>query len=250
MSKLLTISGVRGYIDAHGTAQLNLEDVARGLGFIENKSGKEYVMWRRVNQYLFDLKFGSADFFGTIAEEQFIPENIFYRLAMKAKNETAEKFQSVVADEILPAIRKTGTYSTQPQLTKMQILELAIESEKKVLELQATITDQKPKVLLAESITASEKSILISELAKILKQNGIEIGQNRLFEWMRCNGYLGKKNGDNYNLPTQKAMDMKLFEIKKTAINHSNGIVIERTAKVTGKGQLYFINKFLSNEGE
>jgi Rha family phage regulatory protein len=138
---------------------------------------------------------------------------------------------------------------TKPQqLTRMQILEMALASEKKVIELEATIIDQKPKVLLANSVTASKKSILIGELAKILKQNGIDIGQNRLFEWLRSKGYLGRKSGDNFNLPTQKAMEIGLFEIKKTAINHSDGIRIERTTKVTGKGQLYFVNKFLSKE--
>jgi prophage antirepressor-like protein len=106
LSNLITISGVRGFIDENGTAQLNLEDCARGLGFTEIKDGKEYVMWRRVKGYLVS--------FGTTAEAEFIPENIFYRLAMKAKNETAEKFQALVADEILPAIRKTGTYSAKP----------------------------------------------------------------------------------------------------------------------------------------
>jgi Rha family phage regulatory protein len=139
----------------------------------------------------------------------------------------------------------------QPQqLTRMQILEIAIAAEKQVVELQATITEQRPKILLANSVTASKKSILIGELAKILKQNGIDIGQNRLFEWLRSKGYLGKKSGDNFNLPTQKAMEIGLFEIKKTAINHSEGIRIERTTKVTGKGQLYFVNKFLNNNLE
>ncbi|MCC5465572.1 phage antirepressor KilAC domain-containing protein [Pelosinus baikalensis] len=138
---------------------------------------------------------------------------------------------------------------TQPQqLTRMQILEIAMAAEKQVVELQATITEQRPKVLLANSVTASKKSILIGELAKILKQNGIDIGQNRLFEWLRSKGYLGRKCGDNFNLPTQKAMEIGLFEIKKTAINHSDGIRIERTTKVTGKGQLYFVNKFLTKE--
>lgn len=136
------------------------------------------------------------------------------------------------------------------QLTRMQILEIAMAAEKQVVELQATITEQRPKVLLANSVTASKKSILIGELAKILKQNGIDIGQNRLFEWLRSKGYLGRKSGDNFNLPTQKAMEIGLFEIKKTAINHSDGIRIERTPKVTGKGQLYFVNKFLNNSSE
>lgn len=250
MNDLITISGVRGFIDENGTAQLNLEDVARGLGFTETKNAKEYVMWRRVFDYLRS--------FGTCAENEvnvpeFIPENIFYRLAMKAKNETAEKFQAIVADEILPAIRKTGTYSAKPQqLTKLEILELAIASEKKVIELQSTIEQQKPKVLYADATAGSNSSILVSELAKILKQNGVDIGQNRLFEWLRENGYLNRQKGETYNLPTQKSMDLGVMEIKNTAsVSASgNGSLIFRTTKITGKGRIYFVNKFLNNNLE
>lgn len=116
-SKLITVSGVTGYEDKNGTAYLRLEDVARGLGFTESKDGREYVMWRRVVSYL--------QSFGTSAEDgnmpEFIPENIFYRLAFKAKNEVAERFQSKVADEVLPAIRRTGTYSVKP-MTEAELI--------------------------------------------------------------------------------------------------------------------------------
>ncbi len=126
MSKLLTIKGIRGFIDNDGVAQLNLEDVARGLGFTETaKSGNETLRWRTIIPYLVELKAiaGSCD-----AVPTFIPENIFYRLAMKAKNETAEKFQSIVADEILPAIRKTGTYSAK-QVPQSKLDELEVKSK-------------------------------------------------------------------------------------------------------------------------
>lgn len=116
MNELITVSGVTGYIDENGTAQLRLEDVARGLGFTDSSKGPEYVRWNTVSAYLQSFGFSQE-----VAKDMFIPENIFYRLAMKAKNETAEKFQALVADEILPAIRKTGTYSSKP-MTEIQML--------------------------------------------------------------------------------------------------------------------------------
>jgi phage antirepressor YoqD-like protein len=245
VSSLITIANVRGFIDENGTAQLNKEDISRGLGFVQIKNGTEYVRWSTVNGYLND--FGVSQ----LVEKEFIPENIFYRLAMKAQNQTAEEFQIKVADEILPAIRKTGTYSVKhPQeLSRLEILELAIESEKKVIELQSQITMDKPKVLFAEAVSTSENSILIGEMAKIIRQKGVDIGQNRFFGWLREQGYLGKKFGDNYNLPTQKSMDLGLFEIKKTVIHRSSGqIHISRTPKVTGIGQIYFVNKLLNKQ--
>ncbi|MFJ7661981.1 phage antirepressor KilAC domain-containing protein [Lysinibacillus sp. NPDC097162] len=122
-----------------------------------------------------------------------------------------------------------------------------IEEEKQRLMLAAKVEEQKPKVLFAEAIQASKTTILIGEYAKILKQNGIDIGQKRLFEWLRDNGYLIKRKGSDYNTPTQKSMELNLFEIKETPIYHSSGeISISRTSKITGKGQAYFINKFLT----
>ena len=117
---------------------------------------------------------------------------------------------------------------------------------KKIELLENKVKEDKPKVLFAESVTASKTSILVGDLAKIIKQNGIDIGQKRLFEWMRENAYLIKRQGSDYNMPTQKSMELELFEIKETAVTHSDGhISINKTPKVTGKGQLYFINKFL-----
>jgi anti-repressor protein len=122
---------------------------------------------------------------------------------------------------------------------------LKIENDKKLRQLE----QQEPKVLFANSVQASTTSILVGELAKILKQNGIEIGQNRLFAWMRDNGYLISRKGTDYNMPTQKSMDLRLFTIKETTINHSDGhISVSKTPKVTGKGQVYFINIFKKTE--
>lgn len=116
-----------------------------------------------------------------------------------------------------------------------------------VKKLETKLEEQKPKVMFAEAVTASKDSILIRELAKILKQNGYDTGEKRMFAWLREQGYLIKKEGSDYNLPTQRAMNLGLFEIKKTAINHSNGeIEIKKTPKITGKGQLYFINKIIN----
>ena len=117
---------------------------------------------------------------------------------------------------------------------------------KKIEVLENKVKEDKPKVLFAESVATSKTSILVGDLAKIIKQNGIDIGQKRLFEWMRENGYLIKRQGSDYNMPTQKSMELELFEIKETAVTHSDGhISINKTPKITGKGQVYFINKFL-----
>lgn len=110
-------------------------------------------------------------------------------------------------------------------------------------------TANKPKVIFADAVSASERSILGGELAKLLRQNGVEIGQNRLFDWMRQNGFLIRRQGTDYNMPTQKAMEMGLFEIKETSVVHSAGnVTINKTPKVTGKGQVYFINRFLDRK--
>ena len=148
MSNLLTISGVRGFIDESGTAQLNLEDVARGLGFTQTqtKGDKQYTSVRWVTVYEYLEGFGFPQLAGEENKESFIPENIFYRLAMKAKNETAEKFQAIVADEILPAIRKTGTYSVAPQLSQLEIMvqsaQALLEHDKEINQLTANQTKQ------------------------------------------------------------------------------------------------------------
>ena len=120
----------------------------------------------------------------------------------------------------------------------------------KLKRLESKVEADAPKVLFANAVSASKTSILVGELAKLLKQNGVDIGQHRLFRWMRENGYLIRRNGTDFNMPTQKSMDLGLFTVKETAITHSDGTVtVSKTTKVTGKGQQYFIQKFLGEEG-
>lgn len=250
--KVISISGVDCY-EKDGTAYLKLENVARGLGFTQiAASGNEVVRWERVKKYLSELSIPTS---GDGAElPDFIPENIFYRLAMKAKNETAEKFQALVADEIIPSIRKHGVYMTADTLEKalsspdflIQLATKLKEEKERNAALLEDVSRMKPKEIFADAVSVSDTSILIGELAKILKQNGIDIGQNRLFEWMRSNGYLIRRKGTDYNMPTQKSMELDLFEIKERTIANPDGSVrITKTVLVTGKGQQYFINKFL-----
>lgn len=121
--------------------------------------------------------------------------------------------------------------------------------QRKALESKAKL--DKPKVIFADAVAASESPMLIGELAKVIKQNGVDIGEKRLFDWMRSHGYLISRKGTDYNAPTQKSMDMGLFKVKETAITHGDGhVTVSRTTKVTGKGQQYFINKFLSGRYE
>lgn len=139
---------------------------------------------------------------------------------------------------------------TRPQqLTRMQILEIAMAAEKQVVELQTTIDQQKPKVVFAESVECSKGSILVKGLSVILKQNGMDVGQNRLFEILRNEGYLSRQKGYNYNKPTQRSLDLKVMEEKTTTINRPDREpIVTQTPLITGKGQLYFVNKFLSKE--
>ena len=254
-NEIITIKNVRGYIDEKGTAWLNLEDVAKGLGFTEkSKSGNIVVRWRTVRQYLKDLKViaDSCDGVGKENLPEYIQENVFYKLCMKANNEVARKFQDRVCDEILPSIRKYGMYATDELLDNPDlIIKMATklkEEKAKNKELEDKMKENKPKVLFADSVETSKNTILIGELAKIIKQNGVDIGQKRLFTWLRDNGFLIKREGTDYNMPTQKSMELELFEIKETAVTHSDGhISINKTPKVTGKGQVYFINKFLKD---
>lgn len=183
-------------------------------------------------------------------------ESEVYRLTMKSKLPDAEKFQDWVCDEVLPSIRKHGAYMTQETLEKALtspdfLIQLATnlkEEKQKRIEAEQKIQQDAPKVLFADAVSTSQRSCLVAELAKILQQNGVNIGQNRLFSWMRKNGYLCQKGG-YYNQPTQKAMELKLFELKKTSIIKPDGSVLETTTtKVTGKGQIYFINKFLKKD--
>ena len=186
-----------------------------------------------------------------------INESGLYSLVLSSKLPTAKKFKRWVTSEVIPSIRKHGAYMTPDKLeevllkpdTLIQLAQNLKDEQEKRRALEVKVEEQKPKVLFAESVEAAKTSILIGELAKLLKQNGINIGQNRLFEWLRNNGYLIKRQGSDYNMPTPRAMELGLFEIKETTITHSDGhIHVSKTPKVTGKGQVYFVNLFLSKE--
>lgn len=182
-----------------------------------------------------------------------------YALVLSSRKPEAKQFKRWITHEVIPTIRKTGGYVANDDLFIQTYLPHADEQTKLLfkttLETMKRQNEQialmKPKALFADAVESSESSVLIGELAKILRQNSIDIGQNRLFEWLRNNGYLIKQKGENYNLPTQYSMDLGLFEIKKRTINNPDGSVrVTRTPKVTGKGQIYFVNKFLSVKGK
>lgn len=179
-------------------------------------------------------------------EVKFIPEGDVYRLIVRSKLPSAEKFEKWVFDEVLPSIRQTGGYQMGMPQGK-ELLALAVLEAQKTIEAQnKDIERMKPKEIFADAVSASHTTILIGELAKLLRQNGIDIGAKRLFAWMRDNGYLVKRQGTDYNTPTQKSVDLGVLTTKETTVLHSDGSTkIVKTAKVTGKGQQYFINKFL-----
>lgn len=190
-------------------------------------------------------------------EMQLLTEDGLYEVLMQSRKPIAKQFKKEVK-HILKNIRKHGGHLTdqtieQALLNPDVLIQLAnnikseqekrLAAEQAVYEANQIIEQQKPKVLFAESVSASETSILVREFSKILKQNNIDFGEKRLFHWLRENGYLIKRPGSDYNSPTQRSMDMKLFEVKETPINRSDGISIMRTSKITGRGQLYFLEK-------
>ena len=196
------------------------------------------------------LKQGLIDNLGRTQETIFINESGLYSLIMGSKLPQAKQFKRWVTSEALPSIRKYGGYiKDQETLTDEELIAKAlVVAQNKIAEKDKQIEQMKPKAIFADAASASHTSILIGELAKILRQNGIEIGQNRLFSWLRDNGYLIKRRGTDYNMPTQTAMEKGLFEIKETVISHSDGHTsINKTTKVTGKGQQYFINHLIYN---
>lgn len=175
-----------------------------------------------------------------------INEPGFYKLVLKSRKPEAKAFQRWVTHEVLPSIRKKGGYiAAAADETPEQIMARAVLLAQDTIERQkAQIEELKPKALFADAVAASDGTCLIGSFAKILQQNGINIGQNRLFAWMRENGYLGK-SGSNHNIPTQRYVEMGLFRTKETPIVHADGrVTINFTTRLTGKGQLYFMNKF------
>ena len=178
-----------------------------------------------------------------------INESGLYSLILSSKLPKAKEFKRWVTSEVLPSIRKHGAYAVDELLNDpefaIKTFTALKEERQRSKRLSEQIEADKPKVIFADSVSAAKSSILVGDLAKLLKQNGINIGQNRLFEWLRQKGYL-IKGGSSKNMPTQKAAEMGLFEVKVSTVNNPDGSIREtKTTKVTGKGQVYFVNKFL-----
>lgn len=213
-----------GYAEPRSAVSKKVEEADRGVAEMETPSGKQNM---------------------TI-----INESGLYALIFGSKLESAKRFKHWVTSEVLPAIRKHGVYAVDELLNDPEMAIKAFtalkEEREKNKKLQTDVDRMKPKEIFADAVSASQTSILIGDLAKILKQNGINTGQNRLFETLRKDGYPIKQKGSNWNMPTQRAMEMGLFEIKESTHIDGNGCnVTTKTTKVTGKGQQYFINRYL-----
>lgn len=193
------------------------------------------------------------DSIGRMQNSPIINESGLYSLILGSKLPSAKRFKHWVTSEVLPAIRRNGVYMTDDKAYDIthnpdSLADLLLKAGEQLKQKDIIIQEMKPKALFADAVTTSNTSILIGDLAKIIKQNGYDIGQKRLFEWMRSNGYL-IKSGNSKNMPTQKSMDMKLFEVKESVIQNPDGSIrVTRTTKVSGTGQQYFINKFLDRE--
>lgn len=238
---------IRIVMNQHNEPMFVAGDIANALGYSKpNNAVSKHCKHATLKQ-------GIIDNIGREQTMNIIPESDVYRLMMKSKLPEAERFQDWVFEDILPTIRKHGIYATTTIIEQMlsnpdaaiQLLSTLKEERLKRIEVEAKNKELQPKAIFADAVATSNKSCLIGELAKIICQNGIDIGQNKLFRWMRNNGYLCSK-GESHNQPTQKAMNLGLFEIKKTTITKpDNTLLVTVTTKVTGKGQIYFVNKFL-----
>ena len=180
-----------------------------------------------------------------------INESGLYSLILKSKKPQAKQFKRWVTHEVLPTIRKHGAYMTdekaQDIISGNGLADLLLQAGNQIKQLELEKSQMKPKALFADSVSASESTILIRDLAKILKQNGIDIGEKRLFTWLRDNGYLVKKIGSDYNSPTQRSMNLGILEFTESTYVHNGKTIVTKTPKVTGKGQIYFVNKFLQD---
>lgn len=228
--------------------QFCLADVCKALGLTA----------KFVNQRLGDEVVSNHPIIDSLGREQqalFVNEDGLYDVILDSRKAEARQFRKWITGEVLPTIRKHGAYMTDDALQKAIqnpdfLIQLATElknEKQKRLSAEKKIQETRPQVIFADAVTASSDSILVGELAKLIKQNGVDTGQRRLFKWLRGNGYLCRKTGECFNEPTQYSMELGLFEIKKTVIQKPDGsAIICKTVKVTGKGQVYFVNKFLS----
>ena len=215
---------------------------------------------KEVNRRLSDevvSKHPIADTLGRMQETLFVNEDGLYDVILESRKESAKKFRKWVTSEVLPSIRKSGGYiAGQEDMSDSELMAKALLVAQKQIEQRNLIIEQqkaqieadKPKTIFADAVSTSKTSILVGDLAKLICQNGYQIGQKRLFEWLRENGYL-VKGGSSKNMPTQRYLEQGLFEVKESSMQNPDGSVrITKTTKITGKGQLYFVNKFLNKE--
>lgn len=187
-----------------------------------------------------------VDTLGGKQEMATVNEYGLYSLVMSSRKPEAKEFKRWITHDVLPALRKTGSYSMSIPQTLPEALRAYADEVEQHNKTKALVEAQRPKVLFADAVSTSNTDILVGDLAKLLSQNGYAVGQNRLFEQLRNDGFLISRKGNSYNMPTQRAMEMGLFRIKETAITHADGrTTINKTPKVTGKGQQYFINRFI-----
>lgn len=219
------------------------KDVTRALGYGEGKS-----LNNAITKHVSGEDKGVTEMMtpGGKQNATIINESGLYALIFGSKLESAQRFKHWVTSEVLPAIRRTGGYQ-MPAPQGKELLALAVLEAQKTIEAQnAEIERMKPKEIFADAVSTSQTSILIGDLAKLLRQNGVDIGQKRFFEYLRNHGYLIKRKGSDWNMPTQKSMNMGLFEIKESTHIDGNGCnIVTRTPKATGKAQIYFVNKFV-----
>jgi anti-repressor protein len=236
-------------VEISGNPYFVANDVARALGYVETA--------KAIRTHCKGVSEMDIPSNGGVQKMKVIPEGDIYRLIVRSKLPSAEKFEKWVFDEVIPSIRKNGGYiAGQENLSDAELMAKAIlvaqrtiEEKNKVIEQQRQkIEADKPKTIFADAVSTSKSSILIGDLAKLICQNGYQIGQKRLFQWMRDNGYLMKK-GFSYNMPMQRYVEQGLFEVKESNVQNPDGSVrITRTTKVSGKGQVYFVNKFLGRK--
>ena len=210
---------VLGILDLDRTALRKLDDDEKGVALIHTLGGNQEV--------------------STVTEPG------FYKLVMRSRKPEAKALQRWVTHEVLPALRRDGGYRVARDETPEQTMARAVLLAQQTIDRQKSrIAELEPKALFADAVAASDGTCLVGELAKMMRQNGVEVGQNRLFAMLREDGYLGNV-GQNRNVPTQRAMDLGLFRIKETAVTHSDGhVTLSRTPKVTGKGQRYFLKRY------
>jgi anti-repressor protein len=222
------------------------KDVAQVLGYANHK--KALIDHVDAEDKLQNDGVTICDPLGREQHPTVINESGLYSLIMSSKLPQAKEFKRWVTSEVLPAIRKNGGYiAGQENMSDQEILAKALLVAQRTIESKNQVIEQmQPKALFADAVASGGNTILIGELAKIIRQNGVDIGEKRLFSWLRDNGYLIRRNGSDYNMPTQKSMELGLMRVKETVISHSDGhTTVNKTPKITGKGQQYFINKFI-----